>query len=281
MDIDAGKGADFNTFHRIMNEYRPTHVSIATPNHTHAGILGLLLMWYSRGIEIICEKPLCINRFDAGIIETQARGRAVHYIAQNRYLKTWQKALELLTGRKDIKIEYKAQLVRGPDYYNESPWRGNIYQDGGPLYTQLSHHIDFLYYLGLDLVLIDAVYGQAGCYRGITTVESWGRVRFNAGRFDYDIYPDGEQKIEMVITAGDEWICTLGRRYLEKIDWPGGELEDDVAQNVYAGGGGTAAHHYLQFKAILEGGCPVALKEGLNVVRVITDWYKTRPRAGY
>ena len=289
MDIDPVKGADYATLRDIMEEYQPTHVSVATPNYTHFGLVGMFLTWYRRGLTVICEKPLCIKQYDAKIINVIASGRGdvagrieperrVHYIAQNRYLTSWRKALELIKGQ-SVTVNYQARLVRGKAYYDASPWRGDIYQDGGPLYTQLAHHVDFLCYLGLDLTPLETFFGQDAAYQGITTVESWGNIRFESGQFQYEIHPEGEQSVELSING--ESICKLGGRYLEEIQYPGGTLVDPVAQNVYAGGGGTAAHHYLQFLDILDGKYPVTLQDGIDVVNVIVDWYKNRPSAGY
>jgi len=125
-------------------------VSICTPNGLHA---LQTIKALEAGINVLCEKPLCINAIDgAKMIEAAAAvAKKLFVVKSSRYTPVVLAVKELLQNNKLGKI-YSFQLncvwSRLAAYYADS-WRGTTNLDGGTLFTQFSHYIDvLLWFLG-------------------------------------------------------------------------------------------------------------------------------------
>ena len=271
-DIDPAKAANYQSADALIADYTPDIVSVATPNGNHA---EMMLYLAGRVGMVVCEKPLTLTVADAERVIEAWHGKPAYYVAQNRYLESWKRARKLI-GRSKVETYYEATLVRGVDYYAGADWRGTLSIDGGPLYTQVSHHIDFLSYLGKDLTAREARFWRNPVYDSLVETESEGMIKHGSGEFFYQLIPWGHQEIDLVIKRAGKELCRLSGRFLERLAWPGGVVVDGVLQNQYSGGGGTAAHHDKLFADILGGRCKITLKDGLRVVSIIEDWYKTR-----
>jgi UDP-N-acetyl-2-amino-2-deoxyglucuronate dehydrogenase len=123
-------------------------VTICTPNGLHAlhSIKAL-----EAGINVLCEKPLCIAAADGeSMIEAATKAnKKLFVVKQNRYNPPVTFLKELITSGKLGKI-YSFQINcfwnRPAEYYTGS-WKGTKDLDGGTLFTQFSHFIDLLHWL--------------------------------------------------------------------------------------------------------------------------------------
>jgi len=159
--LEADKSIRRYTDYRTMlDEVRPTLVSIATESGIHAQIaLGCI----DRGIHVIIEKPMAMNMADADEIVRRAAERHVKVSAchQNRFNVAVQKTRAALEQGRFGKLSHGSIHVRwnrDRDYYDQAPWRGTWAQDGGCLMNQCIHGIDLLrWMMGNEVV---EVYGQ-------------------------------------------------------------------------------------------------------------------------
>ena len=89
-DVDEGKHESiepsirYNDYKTMLDEVRPDVVHICTPHYLHADMVVEAL---GRGINVLCEKPLCIKREDIDrILEAERQSGAMLGVCmQNRY----------------------------------------------------------------------------------------------------------------------------------------------------------------------------------------------------
>ncbi len=124
---------------------------ICTPNGLHAiqGMAGL-----NKGLHILCEKPLCINKAEglALIALAEKKQKKAFVVKSTRYnpiLRALKKELAQDGWGKIYSFQLNCFWNRPAAYY-ENSWRGTSL-DGGTLYTQFSHYIDALLWLLGDL----------------------------------------------------------------------------------------------------------------------------------
>jgi predicted dehydrogenase len=123
-------------------------VAICTPNglHTEHSILAL-----DHGMNVLCEKPLCISSGDAKkMMEAAERNdRNLFVVKSTRYNPSLE-ALKKIILEKKLGELYSFQLNcfwNRPETYYSDKWRGTLTLDGGTLYTQFSHYIDAMLWL--------------------------------------------------------------------------------------------------------------------------------------
>ncbi len=121
--------------------------SICTPNGLHA---AHSIQALQAGINVLCEKPLCINSKDGSRMIKAANnaGKKLFVVKQNRYNPPVVFLKQLLTENKLGKIfsfQVNCFWNRPAEYY--AGWKGTKRLDGGTLFTQFSHFIDLLYWL--------------------------------------------------------------------------------------------------------------------------------------
>ncbi len=121
--------------------------SICSPNGLHA---AHSIQALQAGINVLCEKPLCINSKDGGrmIAAASKAGKKLFVVKQNRYNPPVIFLKQLLTQNKLGKVfsfQVNCFWNRPPEYYTS--WKGTKRLDGGTLFTQFSHFIDLLYWL--------------------------------------------------------------------------------------------------------------------------------------
>lgn len=132
----------------LANEKNLDVVSICTPNGLHA---KQSIECLHAGINVLCEKPLCISTEDGHkmILAAKQSGKNLFVVKQNRFNPPVIELKKLLIENKLGKI-YSFQVNcfwnRPNEYYNNS-WRGTKDMDGGTLFTQFSHFIDLLYWM--------------------------------------------------------------------------------------------------------------------------------------
>lgn len=124
-------------------------VVICTPNGFHAAQSILAL---NQGYHVLCEKPMALKSED-GLAMLDAAKQAkklLMIVKQNRFnmpiqrLKQW---IEAGASGQLYSFSLNCLWNRNHEYYTSSSWRGTLDLDGGTLYTQFSHYIDFLYWL--------------------------------------------------------------------------------------------------------------------------------------
>lgn len=149
----------YTDYKQMINDVKPTLVSIATESGSHAEIA---LYCIDNGINVIIEKPMAMNMADADEIIKRSKEKNVKVCAchQNRFNVAVQKTRKALEEGRFGRLSHGSVHVRwnrNRDYYDQAKWRGTWAQDGGCLMNQCIHGIDLLRWMFGDEV--EEVYG--------------------------------------------------------------------------------------------------------------------------
>lgn len=125
-----------------------THLAVCSPNGWHAEqvIKGL-----QARLDVICEKPLCLTPAAAWqILETEKFSRRRLTVVKSTRFHPLLRILqaEMEGGQLGPLYSFALQCLwqRPAAYF--SGWKGTAFPDGGVLYTQFSHYLDALIWLG-------------------------------------------------------------------------------------------------------------------------------------
>ena len=150
----------YHDFRQMIEEHPEIELAaIATSSGNHAEIA---LYCIDHGINVIIEKPMAMNMYDADEIIKRAeeKGVAVSACHQNRFNVAVQQMRKALEAGRFGKISHGSIHVRwnrNKGYYDQAPWRGTWAEDGGCLMNQCIHGIDLLrWMMGNE---VDTVYG--------------------------------------------------------------------------------------------------------------------------
>ena len=153
--LEADKSiARYTDYIRMLDEVKPTLVSIATESGVHARIA---LDCIDRGIHVIVEKPMAMSMADADEIIRRSEAKHVKVCAchQNRFNVAVQKTRQALEAGRFGRLSHGSIHVRwnrDHSYYDQASWRGTWAQDGGCLMNQCIHGIDLLRWMFGDEV---------------------------------------------------------------------------------------------------------------------------------
>ncbi|MGH9137289.1 MAG: Gfo/Idh/MocA family protein [Acidimicrobiales bacterium] len=117
-------------------------VVIASPPASHAAVI---LDALSRGVAVVCEKPLCRSGEELDVIRAAAAAGGGHVAVLHNYLYKpgWRTLFDLVeSGR--IGVPVMARFEELSDNYwqaPQTPWREDPANGGGPLRDQLYHAI--------------------------------------------------------------------------------------------------------------------------------------------
>lgn len=151
--------ARYTNYIKMLDEVKPTLVSIATESGIHGQIA---LACIDRGIHVIIEKPMAMSMAEADLIIRRSREKHVKVAAchQNRFNVAVQKTRAALEAGRFGRLSHGSVHVRwnrNRGYYTQAPWRGTWAQDGGCLMNQCIHGVDLLRWMLGDEV--EEVYG--------------------------------------------------------------------------------------------------------------------------
>ena len=151
--------ARYTDYIKMLDEVKPTLVSIATESGIHGQIA---LACIDRGIHVIIEKPMAMSMAEADEIIRRSREKHVKVTAchQNRFNVAVQKTRAALEAGRFGRLSHGSVHVRwnrNRGYYTQAPWRGTWAQDGGCLMNQCIHGVDLLRWMLGDEV--EEVYG--------------------------------------------------------------------------------------------------------------------------
>ena len=134
----------YGNFEQMIAEYEPDVIHICTPHYLHAEMIIYAL---SRDINVLCEKPLCINYGEIDdILSAEKNSNAKLGICfQNRYLPANIFAKNYLKDKEILNAHGKVIWSRTAEYYRSAEWRGTLdMEGGGALINQAIHTLDLL-----------------------------------------------------------------------------------------------------------------------------------------
>ncbi|MBN1573047.1 MAG: Gfo/Idh/MocA family oxidoreductase [Deltaproteobacteria bacterium] len=157
MDIDKGRAAKFakrfrikswfNDYEEMLENAEIDAVYIASPHDLHVKMIRSAI---SKGLDVLCEKPVATNIDDALVICRLSResGRKVGINYQYRYDNGCYALVTAARGGELGDIYYGRCNVpwwRDQKYFEDSPWHRSLARSGGgTLLTQASHIVDIM-----------------------------------------------------------------------------------------------------------------------------------------
>jgi len=136
--------AHYNDWKKMLDEAKPDSVHICTPHYLHA---EMVIEALGRGINVLCEKPLCIREEDIGRILDAAKNSTAQLgvCLQNRYNASNLAVKEYLEGKKVEAGVGQVSWHRDAAYYASGDWRGKwATEGGGVLINQSLHTLDLM-----------------------------------------------------------------------------------------------------------------------------------------
>jgi len=138
----------FTDVETMLNQSNPDVVSIATPHKLHA---PQAITCLNAGKHVLVEKPMALTSTDAleMIAAAEKNNKKLWVVKQNRFNVPVALTNDAIKSNKLGKIYMvKCDVLwnRNKEYYVNSAWRGHKSEEGGALFTQVSHFIDLLYW---------------------------------------------------------------------------------------------------------------------------------------
>ncbi|MEP7145140.1 MAG: Gfo/Idh/MocA family oxidoreductase [Ferruginibacter sp.] len=265
-------------------------VSICTPNGLHAGHAIKAL---EAGINVLCEKPLCISVTDGNkmIAAAVKSGKKLFVVKQNRYNPPVIFLKELINSNalgRIFSFQVNCFWNRPPAYY--TGWKGKKLLDGGTLFTQFSHFIDLLYWLLGDVNEVKSL-TQNFAHPSIE-FEDTGMIIFSMksgaiGSMNYTVNSYNKNMEGSVTIFGEKGTIKIGGQYLNELEYFNVEGKEAPAlpagnpANAYGFYQGSMSNHdkvYENLLMVLNDPAHLfaSAAEGLKTVEIIELIYKAK-----
>lgn len=278
----------YTDYKKLLEEVKPDVVHVCTPHYLHK---PMAVDAMRNGADVYLEKPAALS-YEEGLEILKAEketGRKVCVSFQNRVIATNLKVKEIIeSGEMGAFLGARGIVTwkRTGAYYTESGWRGAwATEGGGVLMNQSIHTLDMLSYFGGDIV---KAVGTASLRKNADIIEvedtAEATLYHESGKTSVFYATncnavDSSVMIEVFLEKGK--LLTQGKRLYRDIG-EGYEviLNDKTAPAVGKAVWGTGHAMMIQrFYAAIDGEDTYycTLEEGLKVLRVIGDIYKTNP----
>lgn len=138
----------YDDFYEMLKDTNIDCVHICTPHYLHYEMINAAL---NAGKEVICEKPVTMNKADFDTLFTHPSLDRLALVFQNR-LNPCVETLKSLIEKNELgKILCARAFLawqRTPEYYQADEWRGKwATEGGGVLINQAVHTLDLMSYL--------------------------------------------------------------------------------------------------------------------------------------
>ena len=208
-DDKCPRVAHYTDWKKMLDEVRPDAVHICTPHYLHA---EMVIEALGRGINVLCEKPLCIREEDIGrILEAEKNSTAqLGVCQQNRYNASNAAIKKYIEGKKVEVGVGQVSWHRDAAYYASGAWRGKWdTEGGGVLINQSLHTLDLMqWFCGMPDELSATVANHT--LKESIEVEDTAAIlcRGEAGNFNFfaTIGTSRDCPIDITLKVGDEWI---------------------------------------------------------------------------
>ena len=165
----------YSDYRQMLDEVNPDIVHICTPHHLHSEMIIYAL---EKNINVLCEKPLCINENEIINIEKvlkRSKGK-LGICYQNRYNPSIIYLDEYLKDKKINSVIGNLLWHRDKEYYSKDYWHGvKKYEGGGVLINQAIHTIDLLqHFIGVPNSIVANVSNVS--LKGVIDVEDTGTI---------------------------------------------------------------------------------------------------------
>lgn len=134
----------YTDYIQMLNVEKIDCVHILTPHYLHKEMIVFAL---KKNINVLCEKPLCMNSKELIKIKTVAEKSLakIGICHQNRYSSSNVKIYELMRDKKITSAFANVVWHRDKAYYQSAAWRGKkMTEGGGVLINQALHTLDLI-----------------------------------------------------------------------------------------------------------------------------------------
>jgi UDP-N-acetyl-2-amino-2-deoxyglucuronate dehydrogenase len=252
------------SFEEVLKDPKVDVVNLCTPSGLHA---RQAIEAMKAGKNVLSEKPMALTLEEAdAIIETEERTSMKYFLVkQNRYNPPVSILRESMVQGKfgqPIMITSTVLWNRNRNYFTEGPWRGTFYLDGGALFTQCSHFVDLIVWLGGKPVSVNATMKNVA--HPYIEVEDLGTVRIVfengcIGILNYTTATYGRNMEGSLTVMGEKGCVKVGGKYLNELsEWnventPPPEIPPGAPPNTYKGGyQGSMSNHDKVLKNVIE-----------------------------
>ncbi|MEL6673305.1 MAG: Gfo/Idh/MocA family oxidoreductase [Bacteroidota bacterium] len=265
-------------------------ISIATPHALHA---DMAIQAVEHGFHTLVEKPMALDTQDCSrmIAAAEKAGKKLWVVKQNRHNVPVRLAQEALSqGRLGKVFLVKCDILwnRYQGYYDDSPWRGSIEQEGGALFTQASHFIDLLvWWFGA----VTTVNGVMGTRNHKIETEDLGSVVLEfengtMGSLNWTTCVYNKNYEGSITIIGEKGTIKIGGKYLNLIEYwdvEGFPLQEGIEYsdkpNAYGKYQGTSSNHDKVIKSLIarlrrEKAVTVDGAEGMKSIDAIEKIYQ-------
>jgi UDP-N-acetyl-2-amino-2-deoxyglucuronate dehydrogenase len=262
---------------------------ICSPNALHITHIQQAL---ELRLNVLCEKPLCIQSSEAIAIEQQIaeQEQQVFLVLSARFHPQLQRLRLMMQSAqlgKLLSFQLNACWNRSPAYYQQSRWKGKAGLDGGILYTQFSHYLDALIWcLGPvePLAVQMANWLHQSTIEGEDTGVALLKTNSNAiGSFHWSVNSTGKNMEISLLVVGEKGTIKIGGEYMQTLLYemlPAGDqsvIAAGPAYEIFSGG-----HHNLIYDqlALALAGEPHQLprfSDALPTVQLIEAIYSCTP----
>lgn len=204
----------YSSYTEMFDEEKPDVVHIATPHHLHAEMSAAAL---KRNINVLSEKPLCINPGEITILKNALKESSAKFgvCFQNRYLNETRFIKNYLADKKILYSFGSVVWGRDEKYYKSADWRGRFSTEGGGVgINQAIHTLDLLLWIGGRVP--EKVYADVSNRHlsNVIEVEDTISAYFNYGEFRGQFYATTaayrDMPVEVVFQTGEETVAMSG-----------------------------------------------------------------------
>lgn len=237
-------------------------INVCTPSGLHA---SMSIDALNAGKHVICEKPMALSTRDADkmIEASKVNNKKLFIVKQNRFNKPiiiLKDAAQKGNFGKIYSIIINVVWNRRPDYYLEADWRGTKKLDGGALFTQASHFIDILHWIGGP---VRSVFAKTENFLHNIETEDTGAIllKFKSGGLGSIYYTNCayNRNIEGSITVlGTKGSAKISGEYLNKIEYWNVEgyplpvkSDETASPNDYGSYRGSSSKHDFVFRDVI------------------------------
>lgn len=268
----------YSDYTKMLQEADLDAVHICTPHYLHADMVVYAL---NRDINVLCEKPLCINGGEIDRILAAEKGSkaVLGVVLQNRYNVANRYVKDYLAGKKVLSAHGSVVWSRDGEYYKQAGWRGSYKTEGGGvMINQAIHTLDLVaWFCGLPDTVIATT--QNYSLKGIVEVEDTAAAVFS-GKADFTFFATNASKqnmpVEVALSTADENIKIFENTVI--INDKAINLKNDLKKFGKECYGNSHSSLIMDFYDCLSQNKKFWIdgQEGANSVRLVLAMYKSR-----
>ena len=279
----------FTDYTEMLASVEADVVNVVTPHALHA---PMTVEACNSGFHVLVEKPmaLTVERGKEMIEAAKKNNVNLWVVKQNRHnvpVKLAKEALHKKMLGEIFMVKCDILWNRYQGYYDDSPWRGVLKEEGGALFTQASHFIDLLIWWFGD---VKKIHGTVATQNHKIETEDSGSIvmefeKGTIGALNWTTCVFNKNYEGSITIVGESGTIKIGGAYLNKIEFwdvQGFPLQDGIdysdKPNAYGKYQGTSSNHDKVIRSLVSrlqtnDGEMVDGDEGLKSIELIEDIY--------